>query len=145
MKRAHAVVAALLVLVAAAGVLTLGRALQHPGALADMRSTVAELRAAADSCRIALDQQHGELLGYNERLTQMRERVRDLEGLHPRGVPADSYRIYMELFDSYNDSAGQWQGRVDELQAELEACRETADAHNAALDSLRALLQQSQR
>lgn len=145
MKRRHAVVAGVIVLVAAAGVLTLGRTLAHPGALAEMRSTVALLRSAADSCRLALEQQHGELLDYNERLGTMRDRVRDLEGLHPRGVPADSYRIYMELFASYNDSAGLWDARVVELRAELETCREMADAHNLALDSLRALLQQSQR
>jgi predicted nucleic acid-binding Zn-ribbon protein len=133
------------VVAAAAGVLTLGRSLRHPGALAEMRSTVAALRSAADSCRLSLDETHADLLQYNERLDSMRSRVRDLESLHPRGVPADSYSIYMGVFRRYNDSAGTWESRVQELQSELDACRGMAEAHNAAVDSLRRLLQQSRR
>jgi hypothetical protein len=135
-------VLAVAIAVAALGMFTLGRTLRHPGALAEMRGTVATLRAAADSCRAGFDEQQAQLLAYNERLQTMRERVRDLEGLHPRGVPADSYGVYIELFQSYNDSAGQWEARVAAVRAELETCRGKADAHNVALDSLRVLIRE---
>lgn len=145
MRRVHMLIIAGVVLVAAAGVLTLGRTLRHPSAVAEMRAEVADLRSAADACRAELEESHEALLRYNVRLDSMRGRVRELEGLHPRGVPADSYPVYIELFRSYNDSAGMWSGRVDSLQADLEACRTRADAYNAALDSLRALQRRQQR
>jgi hypothetical protein len=145
MRRAHLIAAAVLVVVALAGVLTLGRTLRHPSAVAEMRGTVAALRPAADSCRLQLEKTQQELLDYNAQLHALHGRVRGMEQLHPRGVPADSYSVYLELFGLYNDSAGVWDRRVSDLGAEQEACRVRVDAHNVALDSLRALLRESRR
>jgi hypothetical protein len=145
MKFKTALLLAAMMTVALLGILTVGRTLQQPGAIAEMRSIVAELRAAADSCTTALDISQSELLEYNERLDSLRLRVRGMETLPPRGVPADSYDIYLRLFGLYNDSAQAWEGRVESLQAERELCREVTDRHNAAVDSLRRLLMNAQR
>jgi hypothetical protein len=131
--------------VAALGVLTVGRTLRHPGAVAEMRSAVATLRAAADSCVDGLDASQTELLQYNARLDSMRRRVRGMETLPPRGVPADSYDIYLELFGRYNDSAQTWEARVDALKTEREECQALTERHNVAVDSLRRLLRDAQR
>ncbi|CAN5720414.1 hypothetical protein BH23GEM9_BH23GEM9_12550 [soil metagenome] len=145
MRRGPIIAAGVIVAIAAAGVLTLARTLGEGGAVEEMRENVNELRMAADSCRTVLDRSHGELLEYNERLDSMRGRVREMEALHPRGVPADSYGVYMGAFSRYNDSAGTWGDRVNELQVELEDCRVLTETHNAALDSLRRLLRETQR
>jgi hypothetical protein len=145
MKFKTALLLAAMMTVALLGILTVGRTLQQPGAIAEMRSIVAELRAAADSCTTALDISQSELLEYNERLDSLRLRVRGMETLPPRGVPADSYDIYLRLFGLYNDSAQAWEGRVESLQVERELCREVTDRHNAAVDSLRRLLMNAQR
>jgi hypothetical protein len=126
-------------LIAAAGIVSLARTLQHPGAIAEMRHSVAELRAAVDSCQALLEENQADLLAHNEWLDSMRARVREMETLHPRGVPADSYSIYMEVFGEYNDSVAGWEQRVDVLQAERAECVALTQAHNAALDSLRRL------
>jgi predicted nucleic acid-binding Zn-ribbon protein len=131
--------------IAAFGIVTIGRTLAHPGAIADMRSTVAGLRAVADSCATALDDSQSELLQYSDRLDSMRSRVRELEALHPRGVPADSYTSYLRIFGVYNDSAAAWEDRVEELRSERLVCSEAADRHNAAVDSLRRLLARQRR
>jgi hypothetical protein len=145
MKVKTALLLAAVLTVALLGILTIGRTLHHPGAIAEMRSMVAELRAAADSCTTALELSQSELLEYNERLDSLRLRVRGMETFLPRGVPADSYDIYLRLFGLYNDSAEAWEGRVESLQMEREQCRAVTDRHNAAVDSLRRLLMDAQR
>jgi hypothetical protein len=145
MKLRTALLLAAMLAVALLGILTIGRTLQQPGAIAEMRSAVAELRAAADSCITALDMSQAELLEYNDRLDSLRLRVRGMETLPPRGVPADSYDIYLRLFRLYNDSAKEWEGRVESLQTERELCSALADRHNVAVDSLRRLLMEAQR
>jgi hypothetical protein len=132
-------------IIAAAGVMSLGRTLWQPGAIAQMREQVQELRAAVDSCHLALADNQRELLSYNEYLDSLRSRVRGMESLHPRGVPADSFQVYMEEFRRYNDSAAVWDARVSELQAERDACAEATAAHNIAIDTLRQLLLTQER
>jgi hypothetical protein len=137
-------VAAVLVL-AVAGVLSLARVLHEPSGVTVLRDSVAVLRAAADSCRNALDAGQAGLFEYNARLDSLRGRVRGLEAHDPRGVPADSYQVYMEAFAAYNDSARAWQAHVDTLQAQLERCRAVTQSHNALADSLRQVLTSRQR
>lgn len=132
-------------LLAALGIITVARTLSHPNAVSQLRASIAELRAAADSCTVALDASQHELLEYNARLDSMRERVRGMESLPPRGVPADSYDIYLRLFGLYNDSARAWEGRVEALRAERDECRIATDRHNEAVDSLRRLLRDAPR
>jgi hypothetical protein len=144
-RRRIGILAAAVLLIAAVGLLSVARTLRRPTAIAEQRAVVQELRAATDSCHTALAATQGELLAYSEWLDSVRGRVRDMEGLHPRGVPADSYRVYIEKFHTYNDSAAVWEERVAELQQERDECAATTTAHNAAIDSLRVLLQQQQQ
>jgi hypothetical protein len=133
-------------LLGAAGIWTVARTLREPTAIAIMRDSVQALRAESDSCRQLLDAGQAELHEYNERLDSLRGRVRELESHDPRGVPADSYAIYMGIFGQYNDSAAAWDGRVDALQDELQRCRSITESHNeAALTLRRLLLEQRQR
>jgi hypothetical protein len=145
MNRVPIIVIGVAILAAAAGIVTVARTLQHPGAIAEVRAELSGLRAAVDSCRTVLDAGQEQLFAYNAHLDSLRGRVREMEALHPRGVPADSYGIYMGVFRQYNDSVAGWDARVDLLQAKRERCVEVTDAHNAVLDSLRRLLAAQQR
>jgi hypothetical protein len=139
-RRTLAWLGAGIVLLAAAGVLSVTRLMQHPTAIAILRDSLGVLRAAADSCTVQLVEQQAGLLDYSARLDSVRGRVRELESRDPRGVPVDSYQVYMGLFDAYNDSAAGWSDRVDTLHAVRDRCRDVTEAHNAVADSLRRLL-----
>jgi hypothetical protein len=144
-RRKMLLLAATILMIAAGGVISLTRTLRGPGAIAEQREQLQLLRVAVDSCHLALAQGQGELLAYNARLDSMLARVRGMEALHPRGVPADSYSTYMDNFEQYNDSVAAWGDRVESLQAEREACVELTAEHNEAQDSLRTLLLQQRR
>ncbi|HSJ23169.1 MAG TPA: hypothetical protein VK929_00695 [Longimicrobiales bacterium] len=145
MRRRYLVLALVTSAIIAAGLLTVARTFRHTGAIEAMREVIADLRTATDSCHAALAGTQGELLAYSDWLDSARTRVRDMEGLDPRGVPADSYAVYMDAFRVYNDSAAAWDARVSELQVERDECAATTAAHNAAIDSLRQLLEQQRR
>jgi hypothetical protein len=105
-----------------------------------LRDTIAELRTQADSCRIEVNGGAADLRAYDRRLDSMRERVRELEALDRRGVPADSYAIYMTAFTAYNDSAAAWPP-LEQAVRDLDArCRAVAEHHNILTDSLRRLV-----
>ena len=105
-----------------------------------LRDTIAVLRTQADSCRVDVNGGAARLRAYDRRLDSMRARVRELEALDRRGVPADSYAVYMAAFTAYNDSASAWpplEQAVRDLEA---ACRAVAEHHNVLTDSLRRLV-----
>lgn len=107
---------------------------------AALRATIAELRTQADSCRVDVNSSVGALRAYDQRLDSMRDRVRELEALDQRGVPADSYAIYMTAFTAYNDSAAAWPP-LEQAVRDLDAdCRAVAEHHNILTDSLRRLV-----
>jgi hypothetical protein len=107
---------------------------------AALRDTITELRMQADSCQIDVDSSAAELRAYDRRLDSMRERVREMEALDERGVPADSYAIYMTAFTAYNDSAAAWPP-LEQAVRDLDAdCRAVAEHHNILTDSLRRLV-----
>lgn len=145
MNRRFLVLALITAVVIVAGLLSVARTLRGPRAIEDMRDVLAELRTATDSCHATLADSQDELLAYSDWLDSARARVRAMEDLHPRGVPADSYAIYMDVFRLYNDSAEMWEVRVAALEAERDACAATTAAHNAAIDSMRRLLEQRRR
>lgn len=105
-----------------------------------LRDTIAELRTQADSCRVDVNGSAAELRAFHRRLDSMRERVREMEALDRRGVPADSYAIYMAAFTAYNDSAAAWPP-LEQAVRDVEAdCRAVAEHHNILTDSLRRLV-----
>lgn len=106
----------------------------------ELRDRISALRTRADSCRWEVDGRAAELRAYDHRLDSMRDRVRELEALDRRGVPVDSYRVYMETFNRYNDSAAAWPPIEDSIRALNGRCRAMAERHNVLADSLRQLV-----
>lgn len=131
---------AVILLLAVAGIYSVGRSLRQPTEFAVLRDSLQVLREAVDSCHIVLKQDQARLHQYSAFLDSTRARIRELEARDPRGVPADSYTVYMHVFEQYGDSAAAWADRVDGLQADYERCRAVTEAHNARADSLRRLL-----
>jgi hypothetical protein len=107
---------------------------------APLRDSLAVLRVRADSCRAEVDGRAAQLRAYDRRLDSMRARVRELESLPRRGVPIDSYSVYMAKFNAYNDSAAAWPPLEDTVRALDAHCRTVAEQHNALADSLRQLV-----
>lgn len=105
-----------------------------------MRDSVHSLRRAADACANELERRKAAMTAYSERVDSLRDRIGALEALHARGVPADSYDIYMATFDSYNRGAAEWDEPAGALRATLQSCRATTERHNILVDSLRGLL-----
>jgi hypothetical protein len=112
------------------------RAMRHNPQEA-LRDTLATLRTRADSCRSEVDQRAADLREYDRRLDSMRARVRELEALDQRGVPVDSFRLYMSVFNAYNDSVAAWPPLEDSVRALDARCRAVAEQHNVFADSLR--------
>jgi hypothetical protein len=118
----------------------IGRANRPPDLVGPLQDSLHVLRIGADSCRADLERGQTLLNEYDERLDSMRARVRRFESLDRRGVPADSYDVYLGAFDQYNDSVGGWSARTDTLRARLQRCRTITETHNVMADSLRRLL-----
>lgn len=144
-RRRIAWLAAVILVLAVAGVYTVARSLRQPAALALARDSLQTLRAAADSCHAALEEGQAGLHEYSAFLDSTRARVLELESHDSRGVPADSYGIYMRIFEQYTDSAAAWAERVEFLQADHERCRVVTEAHNVMADSVRRLLLEQRR
>jgi hypothetical protein len=112
---------------------------------APLRDSIAVLRVAADSCRVGVDSGVAALRGFNDTLTAMRTRVRGLEALDERGVPIDSYPVYMDAFEGYNRAAGEWAAREDSVRAQDGRCRDVARTHNVLADSMSRIIRALQR
>ncbi len=107
-----------------------------------LHDRVQALRAQADSCRVAVNQEEVLFREYDHRVDSLRRAVDDFERMRPDGVPADTYPSYLETFRRYNSSVPAWRMQVDTLRAHWEACRATAESHNVLVDSLRDRLQE---
>ena len=123
--------AALLVLVAGM--------IRRQQAVLGVRDELALLRTAVDSCQTALPAEASAFEAYGQRADSLRARVRALEAIDPRGVPADSYRVYLDAFERYNRSVDGWEPRADSLRARWARCRDLTERHNLLADSLRRL------
>ncbi len=103
--------------------------------LRSLRDEMSSLRFAADSCRLALDTEESRLRASDARLDSLRSRIDFFESLDPRGVPADSYQLYMRAFDAYNARIPGRAAAGDTLKAHLESCRAIIEQHNLIADS----------
>lgn len=119
------------------------RNLQPGDPHAPLQDSIAALRIIADSCRFDVDRGVADLREFNRTLDSLRTIVRDYEALDVRGVPIDSYRVYMDAFTMYNDSVEAWAAREDTVRAQDTRCRTVAERHNRLADSLRSLLTES--
>lgn len=104
------------------------------------RDSLRVLRNEAEACRAGIRQGEVEFRDYEGEVAALRERIRNLESLHPDGVPGDSYAIYLDLVNSFNLAVPDWSERVDTLRAGWSSCREVVEAHNVMADSLQRLL-----
>jgi hypothetical protein len=136
--RSWLIVAAIVVVIVVAfrGIRGMRQSVPH----AALRDTIAVLRAQSDSCRSIVDARAAALRAYDRRLDSMRARVREMEALDRRGVPVDSYTVYMSNFNAYNDSAAAWPPREDTVRALDARCRNITEQHNTLADSLRELV-----
>lgn len=107
--------------------------------LQSLRRELAKQRSAADSCRVALEREEATLRAHDARLDSLKDRIDGWESLHRSGVPADSYQLYIEAFNEYNDGIPDRNVAAEELQALWLTCREMALKHNATADSARKL------
>lgn len=110
--------------------------------LEEMRASLVTLRTGADSCRAAVDDEERSFKAYDRDLDSLRTRIGGYESLDPRGVPADSFPAYIDLFQRYNRGVTLWEAASESLQAHWRACRAIAETHNAVADSARALAQE---
>ena len=107
----------------------------------DVRERLRELRFAVNSCVAAMsfDEQAVQL-----RLADtdsLRGRIDALEALHPRGVPRDSFPVYMELVDRFNRTVASWDTLGAQARSRREECTVLVDRHNLLSDSLRVILE----
>jgi hypothetical protein len=107
-----------------------------------LRQELAGLRTAADSCRSALEREEARLQASDARFDSLRNLIDYYEGLDPRGVPADSYEVYLDAFNTYNESIPERAAAGDTLRAHWEICRAMTSRHNAIADSARALAEE---
>ena len=107
--------------------------------LVALRGVLTELRAAADSCQNALEREEEKLQAEDQRLDSLRSLIDYYESLDPRGVPADSYDVYIAIFNAYNAGVPLRTASAESLQAHWRDCRGIAEQHNLTADSARAL------
>lgn len=107
-----------------------------------VQEALQEQRRNAEACRMDVVTAEASFREYGERVDSLRARVGELEALHPEGVPADSFDLYLEAFDAYNRAVEGWDVRVEDLQQERSTCVETVERHNELSDSLRGILEE---
>ena len=107
-----------------------------------LRQEMTDLRMAADSCRQALDGEEARLRASDERLDSLKSLIDYYEGLDQRGVPADSYEVYIEIFNTYNEDIPARAGAGDSLRAHWAACRALTEQHNTIADSAQDLAEE---
>lgn len=112
-----------------------------PNRMEDLREQLRVLREEAEACEASLERENEIFQAYDGEVNVLRARVAELEALHPDGVPADSYAVYLAVLDRYNDAVPGWTERADGVRAAWERCRERVDAHNLLADSIRLLLE----
>lgn len=105
-----------------------------------IRDLLYQARVSADRCRGSLQTSEASLINLGLTIDSLRNRVDSFEAMDGRGVPAERYPEYLDIFDSYNDSVAVWEGRENRLRTTESACRATIEEHNALSDSLQAVL-----
>lgn len=139
-------------LLAAAAVVLLAllggrRIVEHRGQVQELerlRSGLADLRADAEACQLAVRREEQSFARYRAEVDSLRREVREFEAMDERGVPAEAYEEYLEVFDDYNEAVPLWEERADTLRARELACRALVERHNALADSLQAFVERAE-
>ncbi|UCC84561.1 MAG: hypothetical protein JSW46_06440 [Gemmatimonadota bacterium] len=104
-----------------------------------LRSQLSTARGAADSCQAALNEEEARLRTSDAHFDSLKSMIDYYEGLDSRGVPADSYDIYIAIFNDYNDAIPAREAAGDTLRAHEKACHAIIERHNVIADSAMAL------
>ena len=105
-----------------------------------LRDVLYQARVSADRCRGSLQTSEASLINLGLAIDSLRSRVDSFEAMDRRGVPAERYPEYLDIFDQYNDSVAVWEGRENRLRTVESACRATIEEHNMLSDSLQTVL-----
>jgi hypothetical protein len=104
---------------------------------------VRESRAEVETCFQDLERTEAHFRAQERLTNELRSRIDRFESMDPRGVPADQYEDYLEVFERYNASLPAWELRAESLRLTSERCRGMAEAHNERADSLRGLMEEA--
>lgn len=137
-------------LAVAAGIVTVGLLVTGASRIIERQATIEEInrlrtelhraRVSADRCRGSLQTSEAALRDLGIAIDSLRGVVDSYEALDQRGVPADRYPDYLEVFDSYNDSVASWEDRERRLRTAETSCHSTIEEHNAISDTLQTVL-----
>jgi hypothetical protein len=105
------------------------------------REQVRDAQGQVERCLEGLGVAEEAFVSQRTETEALRARIRRLEGMDLRGVPADSYTVYLETVDRFNASVERWGDRGDDLEGQWEACRELIEDRNARADTFRVRLQ----
>jgi hypothetical protein len=105
-----------------------------------VRDQVRSMQSEADTCLELLAVSESRFRAQERETGELQERVRRLEGLHPEGVPADSYEVYLATVERFNAAVEGWETRGGILEDRQRECRTLVEARNVLADSLRGLL-----
>jgi len=109
----------------------------------DVRTQVRAAQSAVDTCLARLAVNESRFREQARQTEVLQGRIRRLEALDPRGVPADSYPEYLETVERFNAAIEGWEFRGEVLEDRQQECRALVEARNVLADSLRRLLVES--
>lgn len=100
---------------------------------------VSDARTEARACSQSLAVGEAEFRILAARVDSLRGAVDGLEGLDPRGVPADRYDEYLATVEAFNDGVARWETEADRLREAESACRDVVAGYNVLVDSARTI------
>jgi len=109
----------------------------------EVRVQVRAAQSAVDLCLARLAVSETRFREQARQTEVLQGRIRRLEGMDPRGVPADSYPEYLETVERFNAAIEGWELRGEVLEDRQQECRGLVEARNVLADSLRGLLVES--
>ncbi|TVP45720.1 MAG: hypothetical protein EA350_08480 [Gemmatimonadales bacterium] len=109
----------------------------------EVRAQVRAAQSAVDTCLARLAVSETRFRDQARQTEVLEGRIRRLEAMDPRGVPADSYPEYLETVERFNASIEGWETRGGVLEDRQQECRGLVEARNVLADSLRGLLVES--
>jgi hypothetical protein len=109
----------------------------------EVRVQVRAAQSAVDTCLARLAVNESRFREQARQTQVLQGRIRRLEAMDPRGVPADSYPQYLETVERFNAAIEGWEFRGEVLEDRQQECRGLVEARNVLADSLRGLLVES--
>jgi hypothetical protein len=105
-----------------------------------VREEVRLAQAEAERCMEHLAASNLRFQSQRRQTQAFQSRIDALEALDDRGVPADSYDVYLETVERFNASIEGWELRGEALVTTQQRCRALVEDRNVLADSLRRIL-----